>query len=78
MEKDTHTPHQLSGRELLLNVLQNMEISIIRENGNCIWTDGGFSIEIEGPYLYKLLHEDDVIAPYQDVMDMCVFIKTYA
>ena len=35
----------------------------------------GYSIEVEGPQLYKLLQQDQVVAPFASVEELCLFIK---
>lgn len=63
-------------KTLLLLVLKGMDIDVIGEKGKIVEVASGFSIEVEAQSLYRLSHEGMVIAPFDDVVDMCHFIKS--
>ncbi len=51
------------------------EITILREEGKMMYLEHNYSIEIENESLYKLLSDDSVIAPFDEVEELCIFIK---
>jgi hypothetical protein len=51
------------------------EIDIIKVEGNMIYLENNYSVEIENESLFKLLSEGLVIAPFDDVEELCLFIK---
>lgn len=62
-------------RELLLLVLNGMDVKIISESEKYVEVENGYTIEVEGKSLYKLMHRGLVVAPFADVVEMCGFIK---
>lgn len=62
-------------RELLLLVLNGMDVKIISESEKYVEVENGYTIEVEGKSLYKLMHRGQVVAPFADVVEMCGFIK---
>lgn len=72
---DQEIRDRYSPKELLLLVLHGMEIGILRQQGQLLEVEKGYSIEVEGPSLYKLLQQGRVIAPFSDVVELCEFIK---
>jgi hypothetical protein len=62
-------------KELLLLVLKGMEIEILQHDGKYVEVEHGYTIEVEGKSLYKLMHKGKVVAPFADVVEMCGFIK---
>jgi hypothetical protein len=72
---DEEILNQFDPKELLLLVLRGMDIAIIREEGQLVEVDNGYTIEVEGKSLYKLLYRNQVVAPFADVVEMCGFIK---
>jgi hypothetical protein len=62
-------------KELLLLVLKGMEIEILKHDGKYVEVEHGYTIEVEGKSLYKLMHKGKVVAPFADVVEMCGFIK---
>lgn len=63
-------------KTLLLIVLQGMDIPVISDEGKVVQVASGFSIEVEAKSLYRLSQDQMVIAPFDDVEDMCQFIKS--
>lgn len=62
-------------KEFLLFALNHFDIEVISHDGNIIHTKMDYTIEIEGKQLFKLLHAGRVIAPFDDVEELCNFIK---
>ncbi|RMG32065.1 MAG: hypothetical protein D6730_00285 [Bacteroidetes bacterium] len=58
----------------LLFALEHYGISLVSQQGDMLELAGGYSIEIEGEKLYKLLHEGQVVAPFSSVEEMCRFL----
>ena len=72
---DAEIIEQYEPKELLLLVLKGMDIAILSENGKIVAVENGYTIEVEGKGLYKLLHNNQVVAPFLDVVEMGEFIK---
>lgn len=72
---DEQILEQFDPKELLLLVLSGMDIAVIREEGQRVEVENGYTIEVEGKSLYKLLYRNQVVAPFADVVEMCGFIK---
>lgn len=62
-------------KELLLFVLKHYQIQVLKEDGKQIETEGDFSIEIEGILRYKLYWKGMVIAPFDDLDQLCANIS---
>lgn len=72
---DEEILEQYDPKELLMLVLRGMDIAVIREEGQQVEVENGYTIEVEGKSLYKLLYRNQVVAPFADVVEMCGFIK---
>lgn len=72
---DSEIIEKFDPKELLLLVLRGMDIEIKKEIGKFVEVENGYTIEVEGKGLYKLLHRNQVVAPFADVVEMCGFIK---
>lgn len=62
-------------KEYLLFGLKHFEIDIEKQAGKYVHLPKDYVIEIEGPNLYKLMQDGAVIAPFDDVEELCLFIK---
>lgn len=62
-------------KDIVLHALRIYEITVTKEEGKYIYTEGDFCIEIENQNLFKLSQEGYVIAPYDDLDEMCRMIK---
>lgn len=62
----------------LMEMMRGFGLPVLHQQGNQIETQSGYVIEVEGTGLYKLIHLGDVIAPFDDLEELCVFIKTYS
>lgn len=72
---DSEIMEKFDPKELLLLVLRGMDIEVKKEMGKFVEVQNGYTIEVEGKGLYKLLHRNQVVAPFADVVEMCGFIK---
>ena len=62
--------------EILLEGLKFYEIKILSVEGNHVKLSGNYEIEVETNGMYKLLDEGYVIAPFDDINELCRFILT--
>lgn len=62
-------------RAFLLYALNFLEIKILKEESNVLYLEKGYAIEIENENLFKLLSDNAVIAPFDDIEELCIFIK---
>ncbi|MBS1667963.1 MAG: hypothetical protein JST58_11360 [Bacteroidetes bacterium] len=60
--------------EILLDALRFYEIEIVSVNGNQVRAGNTFEIEVEKNGLYKLLDDGYVIAPFDDINELCRFM----
>lgn len=72
---DAEIIDDLDPKELLHLVLRGMDVAVLNDNGKFMEVENGYTIEVEGKGLYKLLHRGQVVAPFTDVVEMCAFIK---
>lgn len=72
---DEEIMNQYDPKTLLLLVLRGMEVKILKDSGKFVEVENGYTIEVEKKGLYKLLHRNQVVAPFADVVEMCGFIK---
>jgi hypothetical protein len=72
---DEELIESLDPKELLCLVLRGMDVAILKDNGKFVEVENGYTIEVERKGLYKLLHKNQVVAPFADVVEMCGFIK---
>ena len=66
---------QFDPRAFLLFGLKHYEIKLVEEKGNMLHLEHSYQIEIEGPSLFKLIHEGQVVAPFGGVEELCEFLK---
>lgn len=62
-------------KAFLLFGLDHFNIEVRKEEGKHIHLVHDYAIEIEGPSLFKLMHEGHVVAPFRSVEAMCEFIR---
>ena len=62
-------------KAVLLFSLDHFNIDVRSQNGKMVFLEKGYIIEVEGERLYKLLQDNQVIAPFDDVEELCNFIK---
>ena len=66
---------QIPPRELLLLAFKYFDLEMVTQSESKVELLEGYTIEIEGNNLFKLLQEGQVIAPFADVEELCDFIK---
>ena len=64
----------MTAQEILLEALKFYEIEIISVNGNRVKIQNYFEIEVEANGLYKLLDDGYIVAPFNDLNELCRFI----
>ncbi|GHT27531.1 MAG: hypothetical protein GTN67_04750 [Hydrotalea flava] len=64
----------MNAKELILGALQYYSIEIIKQENNRIYIGRNYDIEIETNGLYKLRSDGQVIAPFDDVDELCRFV----
>lgn len=62
-------------KEFLLFALNHFKIKVISHEGKMVYIDRNYAVEIEGKKLFKLLQDSQVIAPFNNVEELCNFIK---
>ncbi|MEM1318890.1 MAG: hypothetical protein AAGG75_01470 [Bacteroidota bacterium] len=62
-------------KDFLLFGLQHFGLRVQREEDHMVYIEQGYIVEIEGRQLYKLLQNNQVIAPFTSVEELCNFIK---
>ncbi|MEO1260397.1 MAG: hypothetical protein AAFZ15_16490 [Bacteroidota bacterium] len=68
MIHEDHTAH-------LSSMLKKNGLEIKAQEGKTVYLKWGYVIEIENEHLFKLIQDDQVIAPFADVEELCQFIK---
>lgn len=68
----------MTATEDLVRMMARFELPVLRLQEKQIETQAGFVVEVEGQGLYKLIHLGDVVAPFDDLEELCLFIKTYS
>ncbi len=64
----------MEAKELLLSALDYYSIPLVAVNNSIITVYKNYEIEIEANGLYKLKCEGSVIAPFDDVDELCRFM----
>lgn len=62
-------------REWLLFALNDSQITLLEDKGNILEIEKEYSIEIEQNGIFKLLWKGKVVAPFQDLNELCHFIQ---
>jgi hypothetical protein len=61
-------------QENLLEALKVYQIAILSVEGNHVKVQNNYEIEVESNGLYKLLDDGYIVAPFNDLNDLCRFI----
>ena len=64
----------MTALDTLLEALKFYKIEIISVNESHVFIKNNYEIEVEANGLYKLFDEGYVIAPFNDINDLCRFI----
>ncbi|MEM9547379.1 MAG: hypothetical protein AAGA77_15475 [Bacteroidota bacterium] len=62
-------------KEILLEALVKNDLTVQSSTDEMIVLNGNYTIEIENESLFKLKQKEFVIAPFDDIHEMCQFIK---
>ena len=62
-------------KAFLLFALNHFKIKVTSEEDKTVYIEKDYAVEIEGEKLFKLLHQNQVVAPFNDVEALCNFIK---
>lgn len=62
-------------REWLLLALRDFDIAVLADEGNFLEVEKEYSIEVEQNGVFKLRWKGKVVAPFQDLAEMCQFIR---
>ena len=68
--KEPETP-----REWLLLALSDFGIAVVADKGNTLEVEKEYSIEIEQNGVFRLTWRGKVVAPFQDLAELCHFIQ---
>jgi hypothetical protein len=66
----------MTALENLIEALTFYEIEIISVEGNHVKLRGNYEVKVEVNGLYKLLDEGYIVAPFDDITELCGFILT--
>jgi hypothetical protein len=64
----------MDAKKILLGALDHYNIEIIDGSNNHVRVGRGYAIEVEANGLYKLMSDGQVVAPFDDVDELCRFI----
>lgn len=64
----------MDAKELLINALEYYNIGVIKEESSRVFIDRNYEVEIETSGLYKLFSDGQVIAPFDDIDELCRFV----
>ena len=67
----------MTARQIVLDALKFYEIEVISVSGNYIKVQNNFEIEVGTSRLYKLFNAGHVVAPFNDIDELCWFIQSY-
>lgn len=62
-------------REWLLLALNDYQIAVLVDHGHLLEIEKEYTIEIEQNGIFKLLWKGKVVAPFQDLNELCHFIQ---
>ncbi|MGB3850838.1 MAG: hypothetical protein WA958_12785 [Tunicatimonas sp.] len=60
----------------LQRALDDHQLPVLGQRDDVLQLPAGYSVEVEGPSLYKLLCDGAVIAPFDDPDALCQFVKS--
>lgn len=63
----------MTALEILLEALKYYEIEVIAITGNQVKLQHHFEVEVEANGLYKLSEDGYIIAPFDDLNELCHF-----
>lgn len=63
-------------KDFLLFALNHFGLEVNYHEGKMVYLKQAYTIEIEGKELFKLSYQDEVIAPFGSVEELCQFIQS--
>ena len=66
----------MTALQILLEALQFYKIEILAVNENHVKVQNNYEVEVEANGLYKLLDDGYIVAPFDDINELCRFILT--
>ncbi|MEL6968773.1 MAG: hypothetical protein AAFZ63_25235 [Bacteroidota bacterium] len=63
-------------KDFLLFALNHFGLEVNHNEGKMVYLKQGYTIEIEGKELFKLSYQDEVVAPFGSVEELCHFIQS--
>lgn len=66
----------MTSLEILLEALKVYEIEVIAIDGNRVKLKNNYMVEVEKNKLFKLIDDGYIIAPFNDLNELCRFIIT--
>ena len=70
------TMEDYNPKEFLLFALNHFGLTVNHTEGKMVYLEKGYTIEVEGQQLFKLLHQGEVVAPFASVEELCHFIQS--
>ena len=64
-----------ASRDWLITALNDYEIKVLLDKGNTLVIEKEYIIEIEKNGVYKLIWKGKTVAPFQNLNELCHFIK---
>ncbi|MEM7575429.1 MAG: hypothetical protein AAF433_21175 [Bacteroidota bacterium] len=68
-------PSELSPRQHLRLALDYYQIKILREEEKFLFLEKDYSVELEKGFLFKLYWKGTVVAPFNQLDELCQHIK---
>lgn len=67
----------MDARETLLDCLAYYGIPVTSCEGDLVILERGYSVEVESNGLYRLMSDGEVVAPFDDLEELSLFILNY-
>ncbi len=67
----------MTALQILLDALKFYEIEVLSVNENHIKVQNNYEVEVEKNKLYKLIDDGYIVAPFNDLNELCNFILKY-
>lgn len=64
----------MTTKEILIGALQYYSIEVIKIEADKVTIGRNYEVEVEANGLYKLISDGQVVAPFDDVDELCRFV----
>ncbi|MFZ6024559.1 MAG: hypothetical protein ACOYVG_08920 [Bacteroidota bacterium] len=64
----------MTTKEILIGALQYYSIEVIKIEADKVTIGRNYEVELEANGLYKLISDGQVVAPFDDVDELCRFV----